>query len=73
MVINENSECVNIFEMLSLCVVTIANSVHRLMTSENVRDCEIHWIVKHTGEIVLIRANIGGITVEALSHLENSC
>jgi hypothetical protein len=71
-VIDEHAKGVNVLEILSFGVILVADLVHRLMAAENVFNGVVHRVVKQTRHIVLVRANVGGVAVEALSHLEDT-
>ena len=71
-VVDEDTQGINILEMLLFLVVPVLDVVHRLAASENVADRVIHWIVEKCGQMVLVRSYIGWVAVEALTHLEDS-
>jgi hypothetical protein len=70
MIINKDSKCINVLKMGTLCIITSLNLIHGLATSKYILDCIIHWVVKETGNIVLIWSNICWITIKALTHLK---
>jgi hypothetical protein len=45
--------------------------IHGFLTSKDVLDCVVHRVVEKTSEVILVRANISRISVEAFTHLEN--
>lgn len=73
MIVDEDSEGINIFKVFCLVGIPIADVVHRLVTAKNVADRVVHGVVKHTGDVILIRSDVCWITVEALAHLEHAC
>lgn len=70
-VVDEDSQGGKVLEG-TLSVVSVFDLVHALLSSENVLDGVVHWIVEETSEVVLVWTNIVWISVEALSHLEDS-
>ena len=72
MVVNEDTEGINVLEVLLFLIVPVLDVVHRLAASENVADSVVHWIVEKRGQMVLVRSYVGWIAVEALTHLEDS-
>ena len=42
------------------------------MPAEHIADCVEHGVVEESGERTLVRTNVGGITIKALTHLENA-
>jgi len=72
MVVNEDPESIDIFEVVGLILVLGSDLVHALSTLPDVSDCVEHWIIEETCYIVLVGSNIGCISIEVFSHLENS-
>ena len=72
MIVNKDAEEVHIFEIGVFSVVSVANLVHRFSTAENVVDRVVHRVVEQGGDIVLVRGNISGVSIEAFAHLENT-
>jgi hypothetical protein len=70
-VVDENSESGEILEG-TLSVISVSNLVHALLSSENILDSVVHWVVEEASEVLLVWSNIVWISVEALSHLENA-
>lgn len=58
--------------MGSFGVVSGLNVAHVLTISEDVVNSVVHRIIKEASNIVLVRTNIGRVTIEALAHLENA-
>ena len=58
--------------MLCLFVVAIADAVHGFAASKDITDGVVHWVVEQSSEGSLVGSYVCGITVEVLSHLENS-
>jgi len=73
MVINEDTKRMEILEVLAFSVVAVLNLVHGLTTAEHIQDSVVHWVVEHTSKVTLVGTNVSGITVEAFTHLEDSC
>ena len=69
-VVDKDTESIDVLEVLRLLVVAVADVVHGFGATEDVTDGVVHWIVEESSQVVLIWSNIGGIAVEALSHLE---
>lgn len=71
-IVYKNTESINVFKLLALFVVSVTNLVHTSVTSKDIFDSVVHRVVKESSEVILVRANICGISVEAFSHLEDS-
>jgi len=71
-VIDEDTKGINILEFTIFLRESIFDVVHSFSRSKDVLDGEVHWIVEKTSKVVLIRGNVAWISVEALSHLENT-
>lgn len=71
MIVDKDAKCINVFEMALLFCISILDVVHRL-TTKNVLDCEIHWIVEKCSQVILVRSNIRWITIEVFTHLEHA-
>ncbi len=72
MVVNEDTESINVSEVLLICLPSLSNSSHASSVHPNVTDGIIHRIVEETGDVVLVGANVSIISIEALTHLEDS-
>ena len=72
MVVNEETEGIDILEVTSFFVESVFNSVHRLLGAENIPDCVIHWVVEQSGNWSLVWTDIARISIEHFSHLEDS-
>lgn len=46
MVVDEDTQGVNILEVLLFLIVSVFDAFHRLAASENVADRIVHWIVE---------------------------
>ena len=42
------------------------------MSTEDVRNGVVHWVVEKGGKSSLVRSNICGISIEVLAHLEDA-
>ena len=42
------------------------------MSTEDVRNGVVHWVVEKSGKGSLVRSNICGISIEVLAHLEDA-
>lgn len=71
-IVNKKTQNTLIIEVILLGVVAVCNLDHVLCISENIRDCVVHRVVEKGSDIVLVWTNIGWVTIEALSHLENT-
>ena len=71
-VIDKDTEGIDILEMLGLLVISVTDVVHGFRAAKDVADGVVHWVVEEGSQMVLIWSNIGGVAVEALTHLENS-
>lgn len=71
-VIDEDTKSGWVSEFLVYLLNSSGDSLHGLVTSENILDGVVHWIVEKTGNEVLIWADVVRVSVEALSHLENT-
>ena len=74
MVINENSQCVNVREGSSFVKEGRTNVVHRLLVVEDTLQCEIKWVIHGCiKSIMSILGDISDVTVEDLSNLIDTC
>ena len=73
MIVHKNAESVNIFEVLIICLPSASNCSHASSIHPDISDCVVHRIVEEAGDVVLVRANVSIISVEALTHLEDTC
>jgi hypothetical protein len=71
-VVDEDTKGIDIFEVWVFLLESVFDSIHRLTWSKNILDGKVHWIVEETLKLLLIWSNVGWITVEAFSHLEDS-
>jgi len=71
-IVDEDTEGVNILEFTIFLGKSVFDIIHALSRSKDVLDGVVHWIVEERSEIVLIWRNVAWISVEALSHLENT-
>jgi predicted small secreted protein len=72
MIVNKDAKEVDILEIGVFSVVSVANLIHRLPIAENVIDRVVHWVVEQGRDIILVWGNVGRVSVEAFSHLENA-
>ena len=71
-IVNEDTESADVLEMARLLIVSVLDLVHGFSASEYVTDGVVHGVVEETGEDILVRSNVSGVAVEALSHLEDT-
>lgn len=72
MVINKDTEGINILECSWLFLPSVADDSHALAVGEGVSDGVVHGVVKESRDVVLVVTNIPRESVEAFSHLEDS-
>ena len=72
-VIDKDTEGIDIFEVLGLLVVSVTDVVHGFRAAKDVTDGVIHWIVEKCCQMVLIRSYVCRVSIEAFSHLEHTC
>ena len=70
MIVNKDAERVDVLKVGLFLIVAISDAVHRLAIAEDVADCVEHRVVEKTSERTLVRTNVCGIAIEALTHLE---
>lgn len=70
-VVDEDSESREILEG-TFSVVSVSDLVHALLSSENILDGVVHWVIEESSQVLLVWTNIVWISIEALSHLENA-
>ena len=71
-VVDEDTKGIDVTEVAVLLFVSVADAGHVLACAEDVADRVEHWVVEETGEVLLVGSNVCGVTVEALSHLEDA-
>ena len=72
-VIDKDTEGIDIFEVLGLLVVSVTDVIHGFRAAKDVTDGVIHWVVEKCSQMVLIRSYVCRVSIEAFSHLENTC
>ena len=72
MVIDEKTQEAQVSKVFRFSVETSLNVAHELAASKNIVNCVVHWVVKKSSHVVLVGTYISWVSVEALSHLENS-
>ncbi len=74
MVINENSQSINVRKGSSFIQEGRTNVVHRLLVVEDTLQCEIKWVIHGCiKSIMSILGDISDVTVEDLSNLIDTC
>jgi hypothetical protein len=71
-IVNKNTKCINILEVFVILGPSIGNGTHGLSIHEDILNCEIHWIVEHCSDVVLVITNISIETIKNFTHLEDS-
>jgi len=71
-VVNENTERVEVLEVRLFLLPSALDVLHRFLASENIFDSIVHWVVEEASDMFLIWTNVSWITIEVLTHLENS-
>jgi hypothetical protein len=71
-VVDKQTESVEICEVRSFSIVALFDGTHPLLVAKDIVDGVVHWVVKECSDSSLILSNIAWITVEALTHLEDS-
>lgn len=71
-VVDEKSKCVNISEVLVVGVPSVSNVSHGFAVHPDVSDWVVHRVVEECANMILVVTNIGIISIEDLSHLEDS-
>jgi len=70
-IVNEDTEGIQVSEMRGLFLKSVLDIVHRLST-EDILNGEVHWIVEESGQVVLVWTDVGWVTIEVLTHLEHT-
>lgn len=71
-VVNKDTEGSDIAEVGSLLVVAALNVTHPGSISENIVNSVVHRVIKEGSDGALVASNIRRVSVEALTHLEDS-
>jgi len=71
-VVDEDTESIEISEVRTLLLISVLDAVHGLAATEDILDGVVHGVVEQTSDVLLVRTNVSGITVEALTHLEDT-
>ena len=58
--------------MTSFFVVSVLDVVHALSGSKDILDGKVHWVVEETFDGTLIWSNVGWVSIEAFTHLEDT-
>lgn len=72
MVVNEDTEGVDVSEVLLVGLPSARDVSHALSVHPDVSDGEVHRIVEETGDVVLVGADVSIVTIEVLTHLEDA-
>ena len=73
MVVHKGAQNIDIGEIrLVELLVRLSQLVHGLLTAINIPDREEHWVVEQSCHVVLIIGDKANISIETLSHLEDS-
>jgi len=71
-IVNEDTEGRDVTEVRCLLIVAGFDATHILTIAENIVDGIVHRVVEKSGDWALIGTNVGGVSVKALTHLENT-
>ena len=71
-VIDEDTKGSWVSEFLVDLLNSSSNGLHGVVGTEDILDGVVHWVVENTGDEVLVWTNVVGVTVEALTHLEDT-
>lgn len=71
-IVYEETESIDVAEFTLLLVEAVLDASHALTTLPYVLDGVVHGVIEETGQGLLVRSNIGRVTVEAFAHLENT-
>jgi hypothetical protein len=71
-IVNEDTEGRDVTEVRCLLIVAGLDAAHILTIAENIADGVVHRVVEKSGDWALIGTNVGGVSVKALTHLENT-
>lgn len=72
-VIDKDTEGIDILEVLGLLVISVTDVVHGFRATEDITDCVVHWVVEKCSQMVLIRSYVCRVSIEAFTHLEHAC
>jgi hypothetical protein len=72
MIVNKDTESINIFEFRCFLGISISDVVHALAILPDVSDGEVHGVVEQSWDVVLVVTYIAGVTVEALANCIDS-
>ena len=71
-VVHERTESINISESLFLLLICSSDLVHGLTGTKHVVEGKEHWVVEKSFDWTLISTDEVDVTIEALSHLEDT-
>lgn len=71
-IVNEKTEGIDIGEVGFFCIVSLLDFTHVLTATEDVVDGVVHRVVEEPGDGALVGSDVSGVTIEALSHLEDA-
>jgi hypothetical protein len=71
-IVNEKTEGINVCEVGFLSIVSVLDGAHVLLVTKDVVDGIVHRVVEEPSDAALVLSDVSGITVEALSHLEDA-
>lgn len=71
MIVHEDTKSIYVFKVTLLFIKSVLDVVHSL-TTEDILNRVVHWIVEQCGQVILVWSNVGWVTVEALAHLEHA-
>jgi hypothetical protein len=71
-IVNEKTEGIDIGEVGFLSIVSLLDLSHVLTATKDVVDGVVHRVVEEPSDGTLVGSDVSGVTVEALSHLEDA-
>lgn len=71
-VVNEETQSVNIREIIFFFLVTGFDIAHPLLVAEDIVDSVVHRVVKQCGDCSLVASYVSRVPVENLAHLEDT-
>ena len=72
MVVNEETESIEILEWALLLSIPVFDVVHRLSGTKDILDGVVEWVVEESSQRALVWSYVSWVTIEALSHLKDT-
>lgn len=71
-IVYEDTKGIDVAEFTVFLIEALLDGGHTFTTLPDIFDCVVHGVIEQTSQVILIRTNIVRVSIETLTHLENS-